>query len=66
MEFETVRRIPMRNLSLEICGQVDDVDGTKRAFLGTFESKKSERSVQGLGRSRQLTKYHTRYIAFPR
>jgi hypothetical protein len=35
VELETVGRIPMGHLGFKVGGQVDDVDGTERAFLRT-------------------------------
>lgn len=35
MELEAVGRVPVRNLRLEIRGQIDDVDGIEGTFLGT-------------------------------
>ena len=33
MELEAVGRITMRDLRLEVCGKIDDIDGSKGAFL---------------------------------
>jgi hypothetical protein len=33
MELEAVRRVSMSDLGFEVRGQIDDVDGTKRALL---------------------------------
>jgi hypothetical protein len=35
MELEAVGRISMRNVGLEVCWQVDDVDCAEWAFLRT-------------------------------
>jgi hypothetical protein len=35
MKLEAVGGVSMRNVGLEICWKIDDVDGTKRAFFGT-------------------------------
>jgi len=35
MELEAVGRVSMGDLGLEICWQIDDVDGTEGAFLRT-------------------------------
>lgn len=33
MELETVGRITVRDLRLEVCGKIDDIDGSKGTFL---------------------------------
>jgi hypothetical protein len=35
MKFEAVGRVSMRNMGLEVGRQIDDVDGSKRAFFRT-------------------------------
>lgn len=35
MKLEAVGRVSVRNLGLQICGQIDDVNGSKWAFLWT-------------------------------
>lgn len=35
MKLEAIGRVSMGDLGLEICRQVDDVDGSKGAFLHT-------------------------------
>jgi hypothetical protein len=35
MKLEAVGRVSMRNMGFEICWKIDDIDGTKWAFLRT-------------------------------
>ena len=42
MELEAVGGVSMGNLSLEVGGQVDDVNGTKGTFLGTNATADAE------------------------
>lgn len=56
MQLETVCRVSVRNLSLEVCGQVDNVNGTKRAFLWTDTTTNTQtlRNVGNLGLGRNF------------
>lgn len=42
MQLEAIGRVSMSDLSLEIGGQVDDIDGTKRTFLRTDTAADTE------------------------
>lgn len=52
VELEAVGRVSVGDLGLEVRGQVDDVDGIKRAFLGadTASDAQSLRDEGNLGR----------------
>jgi hypothetical protein len=51
VKLEAVGRIAVGDLGLEVCGQVDDVDGTEWALLGTDTTADTEalRDVSYLG-----------------
>lgn len=42
MQFEAVGRVAVGDLGLEVGGQVDDVDGVERAFLGANTTTNAE------------------------
>lgn len=42
MELEAVRRVSMGNLGFEVGRQIDDVDGTERAFFRTDATSNAE------------------------
>lgn len=42
MKLEAVGRVSVRDLGFEVCGEVDDVYGTKRAFLWANAASNTE------------------------
>lgn len=42
MNLEAVGRVAMCHLGLEVCRKINDVDGAKRAFLGTNSTADAE------------------------
>jgi hypothetical protein len=42
MKLETVRGVAVGDLSLEVCRQIDNADGPKRAFLWAYTTSDAQ------------------------